>query len=96
MPEELFKIIIILGLSLIVSIILVLPVVVWRMIKRRPLVPEGSKIESPAIFYVGTVLLGGLAIIAFIYKMKYFGALFLIMLLIPISGIVAFKKGWRG
>jgi hypothetical protein len=96
MPEKFFKLIVIVSLSLIVSFIIVVPIILWRFIKRKPVLPKGKKIESPKIFYIGILLFGCFALAAFLTSMPYFGSAFLLMLLTCVCGLVAHKRGWRG
>ena len=44
-----------------------LPVIVYRVIKKRPIIPKGKKekLLSPQIFYVGVAFFGGMAVFAF-------------------------------
>jgi hypothetical protein len=95
-PEELFKLIVIIGLSLIVSFVIIVPVMIWRLLTRKPLLPKGKKIESPTLFYIGIIFFGGFTLATFSTNMPYFGSTFLLMLLACIGGLIAYKKGWRG
>jgi hypothetical protein len=92
-PEELFKLIVGLGLSLIVSLIIIVPVIIWRILRRKPILPKGEKFESPAPFYIGIILFGGFALAAFLTSMPYFGSAILLMLLAFVIGLIAYKKG---
>ncbi|CAB1065839.1 hypothetical protein D1BOALGB6SA_10638 [Olavius sp. associated proteobacterium Delta 1] len=91
MPEELIKLLIIIGLSLAVGILFSVPVIVWRAIKRRPLLPKGKKIESPRIFYFGFLLFGGFATISFFIGRPYFGSAFLMVLFVYVCGFIVYK-----
>jgi hypothetical protein len=93
MPEELYKLVVGLGLSLIVSFIIVVPVIIWRILKRKPLLPKGEKMESPTPFYIGIILFGGLALASFLTSTPYFGTALLLMSLACVFGLIAFKKG---
>lgn len=96
MPEELFKLLAGLGLSLILSAIIIVPVIIWRVIRRKPILPKGEKIESPTLFYIGITVFCGFALLAFIINMPYFGSAIMLMLLAFVCGLIAFKRGWRG
>lgn len=93
MPEELAKLIAGLGLSLLVSFIIVVPVLIWRRLKRKPLLPKSKKIESPTIFYFGIILFGGFALASFLTGSPYFGTAFLLMLFGFACCLMAYKKG---
>ena len=93
MPEELIMLIVIVGLSLIVSFVIVVPVLIWRLLKRKPLLPKSEKLESPALFYVGILFFAGFAIAAFFTSMPYFGSAFVLMLLACICCLIAYRKG---
>ena len=88
MPEELFKLLVIIGLSLAVGLLIVLPIIVWRAIRREPLLPKGKKIKSSRILYFGAILFGGFAIISFFIGRPYFGSAFLLMLFAYVFGLV--------
>lgn len=92
MPEELFKLLIIIGLSLLVSLIFIVPVIIWRVIRRKTLFPKGKKIKSAKIFYLGIILFGIFAAISFYSGRPYFGSAILLILLAFIFGLIAFKK----
>jgi len=92
LPEELFKLLIIIGLSLLVSLVFIAPVIIWRAIRRKPLFPKGKKIESAKIFYFGIILFGVFASILFYTGKPYFGSAILLVFLVFIIGLIAFKK----
>jgi len=94
MPEDLLKLIVVVGLSLIVSFIIVTVMLIWRLFKRKPLLPiKDEKIQSPAPFYIGILLSGGFSLVAFLINKPYFGSAILLMLIICIFGLIAYKKG---
>lgn len=95
-PEELLKLLIVIALSIVISVIIVLPVIFWRIIRKKPIIPKGEKIESPNIFYIGIAVFGGFGILAFITGMPYHGIVILIFMCAYLAGLYAYKKGWRG
>lgn len=92
MPEELFKLFMIIGLSLVVSLIFIVPVIIWRAIRRRPFFPKGKKIESANTLYLGTFLFGIFTVISFYTGRPYYGSAILIVFLSFVFGLVVFKK----
>lgn len=92
MPEELFKLLIIIGLSLLVSFIFIIPVIIWRSVRKKPLFPKGKKIESVRIFYLGIILFGVFAAFSFYTGRPYFGSAILLIFLSFILGLIVFKR----
>lgn len=95
MPEELSKLLIIIGLSSAVGLILALLVVVWRAFRRAPLFPKGKRIKSPRIFYFGTILFGGFAIFSYFFGRPYFGSAFLLIFFAYVFGLIAYIRSKR-
>ena len=96
MPQELFTLLVIIGLSIVVSIIIIIPVILWRIIKKRPILPKGEKFQSPKIFYFGILLFGCFGVFSFVAGMSYLGSFILLIMFVFIGGLIAHKKGWRG
>lgn len=98
MPEELIQLIYLLGFSIIIASIFVIPVLLWRALKGQPLLDlkNREKFESPKIFYIGIFLFSGGALWAFHDKMPYHGMFLLIIVGLCLIGLIAYKKGWRG
>jgi hypothetical protein len=99
MPEEIIRLFAIVCLSLIISAVFVAIGLIWRLIRKKPLLPKKSKIESPLQIYVviaGIIFCGGLSLATFLNGLPYFGFTFLLMMLGFIAFVVAYKKGWRG
>lgn len=92
-PDELNRIVVIVGLSVIVSIVVIVPIVTWRSLTNRPIVPEGKKLESATPLYIGIAFFFSFAVASFLTEMPIFGVTFIIMLIICIGLLSAFKKG---
>jgi len=96
MPEELSKFLVVIGLSLAVSAVIIIPIILWRLIRRKPLVSNRTKLNSPNVFYFGIVFFGGFAILSFFTGRPYFGSAILMFMVLFIWGLIAYKRGWRG
>jgi len=96
MPEELFKLLIVMGLSLAVSLAITVPIILWRLIRRKPIPPKGKRLNSPNVFYAGIVLFGSFAALSFFTERPYFGSAILLGMVLFIWGLIAYKRGWRG
>jgi hypothetical protein len=59
----------------------------WRAITgKRPITGERRKFSSPVDFYIGIVLFGFAAIMAFVEGMRIYSVLFLIVMLVCYCG----------
>lgn len=96
MPEELFRLLAIVIFSILFSLCIIVPIILWRLIKKKPVIPKGKKLQSPFILYFGIVLFGGFASASFIIGMPYFGSAFMIFMSAYVIGLIAYSKGWRG
>jgi len=83
-------------LGTIIVIPSVLVVMVWRILRRRPVFPlaRKSKIESPGIFYAGIGLFGLFALACLIKGLVVFGVVFLLFTLGNMAALAAFRRGW--
>ena len=82
--------------SIVFSIIFITPILLWRLIRRKPIFPKGEKLKSPNILYMGAVLFGGVGLLLILYGMPYFGSFFIIIMIAYVFGLVFYSKGWRG
>ena len=55
MPEELFELIILIGLSIVVAIIFLIPIIIWRLIRGKTIYHGARKLDSPTVLYVGII-----------------------------------------
>ena len=78
MPEELLKLLIVVGLSLVVSLTITVPIILWRLIRRKFILPKGKRLNSPNVFYAGIVLFGSFAALSFFTHRPYFGSAILL------------------
>lgn len=92
MPEELFRLLAIVVLSTLFSLCIIVPIIFWRLIKKRPVIPKGEKLQSPFILYLGIALFGGFAAASFIKGMPYFGSSFMIFMSAYVIGLIAYRK----
>jgi hypothetical protein len=96
MNQELILVFKAIGFGLAGGIIFSLPFVIWRLIRKQPIIPRGNKLKSPMILYTGIAVFGGFALLSFSNGRPYFGAIFVLFVLAYIIGLVAYKRGWRG
>ncbi len=80
------------------SVLYGLPVIIYRLIKKRPIIPKGKKekLQSPRILYAGIASFGGMAIFTFMNGLKYFALVFVFFSCIYALGLIAYRRGWRG
>jgi len=93
MTEDFYKLIGVLCVSVLVGFIIIIPTLIYRLLKRKQLIPEAEKIESPMLFYIGIIFCCVLSISAFLKGMPYVGSAIILILLIDICMLVAYKKG---
>ena len=96
MPEELLKLLVTIGLSLAFSILIIAPVIIWRIVRKKPIIPKGYKFESPKIFYAGILVFGIFSVLSFLTGTPYHGIVLFIFMSLYIIGLIAYNKGWRG
>jgi hypothetical protein len=77
------------------ALICVVSILLWRIIRRKPLlqINKDERIESPAMFYVGIMILGTSSLYSFITGRPYSGIFLFLMLIFCILGLIAQKKG---
>jgi hypothetical protein len=75
-----------------------LPVIVYRLIKKQPIIPKGKKekLQSPRILYAGVALFGGMAVFSFMNGLRYFALAFVLFSCAYDIGLIAYRRGWRG
>ena len=95
-PYELSELLSIVIFSLLLSFCIIIPIIIWRLIRRRPVVPKNEKLKSPSMLYAGIVLFGGFVVVSFIINRPYFGSAFTIFMTAYVIGLLADRKGWRG
>jgi len=95
-PGELFQLLALTAFSIVLSIIYVTPVIIWRLVRRKPIIHKAEKLKSPNIFFIGVALFGGFGLFSFIYGMPYFGTAFFVFMIAYVIGLIAYRKGWRG
>ena len=95
MPQELIKILFLTVTGILLAFIISIPVFVWRFVKKRPLLGERTKLESPHLLYYGIAFFGITSIAAFRENSPYSGVALLIATFLFIIALIAYKKGWR-
>jgi hypothetical protein len=93
---ELSELLSIVIFSILFSLCIIIPIIVWRLIRRKPIVPKGEKLKSPSMLYAGITFFGGFAIVSFVINRPYFGSAFTIFMTAYLIGLLAYRKGWRG
>ena len=96
MPEELFELIILIGLSIVVAIIFLIPIIIWRLIRGKTIYHGARKLDSPIVLYVGIIFFSGFGLLAFATGKPYYGSVFLLFMVLFIIGLIAYQHGWRG
>jgi glucan phosphoethanolaminetransferase (alkaline phosphatase superfamily) len=95
-PYELSELLSIVVFSILLSLCIIIPIIVWRLIRRKPVVPKGKKLKSPIMLYAGITFFGGFAVVSFIINRPYYGSAFSIFMAAYVIGLLAYRKGWRG
>jgi hypothetical protein len=95
-PYELSELLSIVIFSIFLSLCIIIPILVWRLIRKKPVVPKDDKLKSPSMLYAGIALFGGFAIVSFVINRPYFGSAFTIFMTAYVIGLLAYRKGWRG
>ena len=98
MPEDLIKLLYLIVFSLIFALIIVVPVILWRAIRGKPLLNPRKKVKfkSLIIFYLAIFFSIALSIVAFFKNMPFHALFLLIVTALYLIGLFAYKKGWRG
>ena len=98
MPQDLMELLYLLAFSLIVATVIIIPVLLWRSLKGQPLLDlkKRKKFESPKTFYIGIIFFGFCTLWAFYENSSYHAIFLLIIVVLYIVGLIAYKKGWRG
>jgi len=94
--EELGDFLLTLSIGLLGALVICVPAIVWRLIRRRPIVPRGRTRNSPGVFYAGIAVFGALAIMSFVMNRPLFGSFLSLGLALSVLGLIAFRRGWRG
>lgn len=95
MPNEFYELIEVLGSGLIIGVIFVVPVVIWRLIRRKPILPykQPERMESSIPIFTGILMFGGFCLGSFLTGKIYFGSAFFILFLAFVFPLIAYKKG---
>jgi len=98
MPEDLIQLIYLIAFSIIIAFVIIIPVLLWRTFRGQPLfdLKNRKKFESPKIFYIGILFFSSVALWAFYDKMPYHGMFLLIIVVLYLIGLIAYRIGWRG
>lgn len=94
MPQGLIELLYLTGLIIIVSTIMIIPTLIWRYFKGRPLLEtnEKKKIDSPAVLYLGFFFSIGMMIEAFIDDKHYLGLCFMMIAIAFLVALIEYKK----
>jgi hypothetical protein len=78
--------------------VIIVPILIYRKLKGQPLLGLRKKreINSPKIFYIGMILFAAFTLLALYINKPYYAIFTLIIALLYLIGLIAFKKGWRG
>ena len=94
MSEELSEIALTLFVGLIMAAVSVAVVLIYRLVRRKPLLPiNEDRIKSPLPLYLAIILFGGSSIISFLIGKLYYGSISLLIFLVFVFSLVAYKKG---
>ena len=63
---ELSDFLLTLSIGLLGALVICVPAIVWRLIRRRPIVQRGRSLNSPGVFYAGIAIFGELTIMSFV------------------------------
>ena len=98
LSEQLGDLVLALFLAVVMGVAYLLVVLLWRTIRRRPLLPiaERTKIDSPRILYVGIVVFGVARLAAFLKDLAVLERTFFADDVGMCGALVAFRRGWRG
>ncbi len=80
------------GVGIIVGLAFLIPTILWRLIRKKPLFPKGKKLESPKMLYFGIALLGGFTIISIFTGTPLFALASLIFMLLGIRALIVYKR----
>ncbi len=80
------------GVGIIVGLAFLIPAILWRLIRKKPIFPKGQKLESPKMLYFGIALFGGFAIISFFIGAPLFSLASLIFVLLGIRALIVYKR----
>lgn len=96
MYAKLFDFLILIGFSIVVALAIVVPIVLWRILNKRPILSEPtSKKETPQVVVLGIGLFALIAVVCFLSGMPYFGITFVLILVIGLIGYLCYKKRFR-
>jgi hypothetical protein len=83
-----------LGSGLIIGVVFVVPVIIWRLIRRKPLLPyRGEKIESSIPLFLELFICGGFCLVSLFMNKPYSGLVFFLFFLAFGLALFYYKKG---
>lgn len=92
--EELSDFLLTLSIGLLGALVICVPAIVWRLVRRRRIVPQPRTLNSPGLFYAGIALFGTLAIMSFAMNRPLFGSFLSLGFALSVLGLIAFRRGW--
>ena len=82
--------------SIVIGVLLLIPIILWRLIRGKAIYQGKKKFDSPVVFYVGMILFGSFGVLAFATGNLVYGLVLLVFVCLFIIGLVAYQQGWRG
>ncbi len=92
--EELSDFLLTMSIGLFGALVVCVAIMLWRLVRRRPIVPQARTLNSPGLFYAGIALFGALAIMSFAMKRPLFGSFLSLGFALSVLGLIAFRRGW--
>lgn len=92
MSQELYFLLLAIGVGVTVGLAFLIPNILWRLIKKKPIFPKSKKLESPKILYAGIAFFGGFAIFSFFDGFSIIASTFLLLMLVYVWYLIAYKK----
>jgi hypothetical protein len=98
LSEQLGDLVLTLFLAVVMGVAYLLVVLLWRTIRKRPLLPiaERTKIDSPRILYVGIGLFGVPGLAVFLKDLAVLSVLSLLMMSGCVGHWLLFEEGGEG
>lgn len=79
-------------IGVVVGLAFLIPTILWRFIRKKPLFKKDKKLESPKVFYAGIAFFGGFAIFSFLTGTPLFAFVFLLFMLLGIRALIVYKR----
>jgi len=92
MIKELSFLLLAIGIGIVGGLTFLIPAILWRLIRKKPLFPKGKKLDSPKIFYAGIAVFGGFAIFCFLTGTPLLAVASLLGMLVYIRGLIVYKR----